>query len=71
MGGGVKSRAPIAGDLDLGGVGTEELHVWVGVFEQEGNDEPPGLPPALQLEQLALQAALVIWRQAVRGYGVV
>jgi hypothetical protein len=64
-------RAPIAGDLDLGGVCAEKLHVRVGVLEEEGHDETPGLPPALQLEQLALQAPLVVRRQAVRGYRVV
>ena len=53
-------RAPIAGDLDLGGVCAEELHVRVAVLEQEGHDESPGLPPALQLEQLTLQATLVV-----------
>jgi hypothetical protein len=69
--GGWLGHAPIAGDLDLGGMCTEELHVRVGVLEQEGHDESPSLPSTLQLEKLALEAALVVRRQAVCGYGVV
>ena len=64
-------RVPIAGDLDLGSVCAEELHVRVGVLEQEGHDESPGLPSALQLEKFGLEAALVVRREAVCGHGVV
>ena len=64
-------RVPIAGDLDLGGVCAEELHVRVGILEQERHDKSPGLPSALQLEQLGLEAALVVRGEAVCGYGVV
>lgn len=60
--GGWLGHTPIMGDLDLGGVCAEKLHVWVTVLEQEAHDEVPGLPLALQLEQFALQARLVVRR---------
>jgi hypothetical protein len=52
-------------------VRAEELNVRVGVLEKEGDDEAPGLPPALQLEQLVLEMTLFIGREAVGRCGVV
>jgi hypothetical protein len=37
----------------------------------EGHNESPGLPSALQLEQLTLEVALVVQQQAVCRYRVI
>jgi len=38
----------------------KELNIRVGVLEKEGDNEAPGFPPALQLEQLVLETTLLI-----------
>jgi len=45
-------------------VRAKELNVRVGVLEKERNNEAPGLPLALEVEQLALETTLFIWRKA-------
>jgi hypothetical protein len=49
----------------------KELNVWVGVLEKERDNEAPGFPPALQLEQLVLETTLFIGQEAVGRCGVV
>lgn len=49
----------------------KELNIRVGVLEKEGDNEAPGFPPALQLEQLVLETTLLIGREAVGRCGVV
>lgn len=60
-------NAPIPSNLNLRRMRPEELHVPVLALHQERNDQAPGLPSLLQLKQLVIEPALVIWRERMCG----
>lgn len=54
--------SPIACDLDLHCMRSEELHIWIRMVEERDN-KTPCFRSFLNVKQLLLEASLVLWRQ--------